>query len=109
MLYALLYVLSQHFNPVKSVQSYVISGQWGTGLCGYKRARSRDNWPSFPAKNGSQGELYRLVSTRGVIGEFCWPYFTVRPAKFEKSFFSSRPINLTNLIFSACTCSTDRG
>ena len=37
--------------------------------------------------------LYLSVSTRGVIGQFCEPYFTVsvRPAKFES--FLSRASN----------------
>ena len=34
--------------------------------------------------------LYLLVSTRAVIGQFCGPYFTVRPANFE-NFFSRAP------------------
>ena len=34
--------------------------------------------------------LYLSVSTRAVIGQFCGPYFTVRPANFE-SFFSRAP------------------
>ena len=29
--------------------------------------------------------LYLSGSTRGVIGQFCGPYFTVRPAKFESA------------------------
>ena len=51
--------------------------------------------------------LYHSVSTRGVIaGQFCEPYFTVRPAKFE-GFLSRTPDQpqrynkyLTNLAFS---------
>ena len=39
--------------------------------------------------------LYRLVSTRAVIGQFCGPYSTVQPAKFL-SFL--RPINLRDII-----------
>ena len=31
--------------------------------------------------------LYLLVSMRAVIGQFCRPYFTVRPANFENFFF----------------------
>ena len=38
------------------------------------------------------------LSTRGVIGQFSGPYFAVRPTKFEKSFFSARPINLRGKI-----------
>ena len=34
--------------------------------------------------------LHLSVSTRGVIGQFCGPYFTVRPTKFE-SFLSRTP------------------
>ena len=37
--------------------------------------------------------LYLSVSTRDVIGQFCGPFFTVRPAKFERktSFLSHGP------------------
>ena len=31
--------------------------------------------------------LYLSVGTRAVIGQFCGPYFTVRPANFENFFF----------------------
>ena len=34
--------------------------------------------------------ISQLASTRDVIGQFCGPYFTVRPAKFE-SFLSRAP------------------
>ena len=37
-------------------------------------------------------------STRGVIGQFCRPYFTVRPAKFENCSFPARLINLRDMI-----------
>ena len=30
----------------------------------------------------TQLPLYLLVSTRGVIGQFCGPYFTARPTRF---------------------------
>ena len=33
-----------------------------------------------------------------MIGQFCGPYFTVQPGKFEKSFFSAQPINLKGII-----------
>ena len=38
--------------------------------------------------------LYLSVSTRGVIGQFCGPYFIIAPAKFESCSFLARPINL---------------
>ena len=54
--------------------------------------------------------LYLSVSTRVVIGQFSWPYFTVRPAKIESCSFPARPINLrdkylTNLVSSVRTVS----
>ena len=56
--------------------------------------------------------LYLSVSTRGVIsGQFCGPYFTVRPAKFE-GVLSRAPDEpqryneyVTNLVFSVRTVS----
>ena len=42
--------------------------------------------------------LYLSVSTRSVIGQFCGPYFTVRPAKFESCSFPALPINLRDII-----------
>ena len=41
--------------------------------------------------------LFLSVSTPGVFGQFCGPYFTLRPAKFELQLisFPARPINLT--------------
>ena len=42
--------------------------------------------------------LHLSVSRRGVIGQFCGPDFTVRPAKFESCSFSARPINLRDII-----------
>ena len=41
--------------------------------------------------------VYLSVSTCAVIGQFCGPYFTVRPANF-KNFFSACPINLRDII-----------
>ena len=40
--------------------------------------------------------LYLSVSMCAVIGQFCWPYFSVWPAKFE-SFLSARLINLRDI------------
>ena len=37
---------------------------------------------------------YLSVSTRGVIGQFCGPYFTVRPAKLELVSFPTHLINI---------------
>ena len=37
-----------------------------------------------------QSLLYLTVSSRAVIGQFCGPYFAVRPVNFE-SFFSRAP------------------
>ena len=53
--------------------------------------------------------LYLSVSMRAVIGQFCWPYVTVRPANFENFFFHSPDYPqrynkyLTNLVFSVGT------
>ena len=49
-------------------------------------------------KNYYNNYNYLSGSTRGVIGQFCGLYFTVRPAKLEKSFFSKHPINLKDII-----------
>ena len=53
--------------------------------------------------------LYLSVSTRGVIGQFRGPYFTVQPAKLQLVSFPAGLINLskylTNLIFSVRTVS----
>ena len=39
--------------------------------------------------------LHLSVSIRGVIGQFCGPYFTVRPAKLQRSLLSRAPDRLT--------------
>ena len=41
--------------------------------------------------------LYLSISTRGVIGQFCRPYFTVRPGKLQLISFPARPINLRDV------------
>ena len=41
---------------------------------------------------------YLSVSTRGVIGQFCGPYFTVRPAKLQLVSFLAHPTNLIDII-----------
>ena len=53
-------VLCALLNPIK-FQSYMISGQRGTRLCGYKRSCSGDYWSSFPSKNGSQGKVRKAL------------------------------------------------
>ena len=50
--------------------------------------------------------IYYISTTHGVICQFFALYFIVRPAKFEKSFFSARPITfrgkITILLTSFC-------
>ena len=41
--------------------------------------------------------LLYLSVTRSVIGQFCGPYFAVRPAKLQLVSFPKRPINLSFL------------
>ena len=42
--------------------------------------------------------LYLSDTTRGVIGQYCGPYFTVQPAKLQLLSFPARPIDLRDKI-----------
>ena len=110
---AIVYVFHRNFLSISAIKLYhtqtshlatVFSMAW------YKIVMSWYNhgifhlslvfsWFSHSPKGSCvyQKLLYLSVSTRTVIGQFCGPYFTVRPANFE-NFFFLRPINLRDII-----------